>query len=298
MKIIKFGDRVHFPAYFDMSARFAPPGATWYGRQYRIGDRAGAHVWLADWRLRNPDRRLVVIEDSVMPGTEWSRYLPGTWLFGDVVDELQVVERVNEHVPRPVGEPLYHVSMWRIWHWLSQNKLYQPTIRPLPGAVLSAQAVLKELGVPERYVTIQPLFDAGYDRHRNGRVDWWQEAVNTLAARVPLVVLGDVGNAKKISIPSGAFAVWERKLNPMESLALISNAVVHVGGATGTTLWAPILGVPVVAVYRGWSGGFYETRPLSFGKPVVYSPLDGDLQSLVSTVARLWDGRPVESTPL
>jgi hypothetical protein len=303
MKRIIFSDRKQAPAFYDMGCRFAPYlSKPWYGGPFRIGDRAAAHVWLADWRLRNPIRRLVVVEDSLMAGTEHSRALPGSWLFKDIADELWVVEEPGEVVKRPEGQTLYHVTMWRIWRWLMFNKIVVPTIRPMPESVERMKTILDRYKVPSKYITVQPLFDATYDKFRNANVTWWASVLNTLQTQFPVVVLGLRENADKLKVSGhNLYPIWQESINAMESLAIISRSSVHVGGATGLTLWAPIFQISTLACYIGWSahpGKKTDTRPLSFGAPVVFSLLDGDVKTMAVTVEGLYNGRLRESTPV
>jgi hypothetical protein len=54
----------------------------------------------------------------------------------------------------------------------------------------------------------------------------------------------------------------------------MSMASAHVGGETGFSLWAGMVQVPLLAVYRKWDDKSYvDWRPLSLGKPVVWCPL-------------------------
>lgn len=296
------GSRTGAPAFFDMGARFKPPGAGWYGGAFRIGDRAATYIWLHDWRLVNPDRKLVFIEDSVMAGTEASRYLEGRWLVGDIVDELWQITAVGEVIPRPAGDSIYHVTMWRIWKWLMTNKTFQPTIQPREDAVARVADILKTAGVTGPYVTVQPLFDAAYDVYRNAPPNWWRDIVHELSKHIKVLVLGDGRNVANLS-PDGSnvVALWKYNLNPMESLAAISKALLHVGGETGTTLWAPILRIPTLACYRNWASqakGYTDTRPISFGKPVVWSHLEGHVPELAWKALGIAYGHIIDSTPL
>jgi hypothetical protein len=87
----------------------------------------------------------------------------------------------------------------------------------------------------------------------------------------------------------------------MTSLALIYEAKVHTGGTTGTTLWAPIFKIPTLAAYATWAehdGKRTDTRPLSFGAPVVSGQLGGDTQELAATAFSLFAGALKVSTPL
>jgi hypothetical protein len=302
MKKITLGDRTSAPAFFDMGARYKPRGAGWYGGAFRIGDRAAAHIWLADWRLKNPGRRLVVVEDSVMPGTEHSRALPGKWLFRSIADELWVVEHVGEHIPRPTGQTLYHVTMWRIWRWLMVHKTVNPTIRPTQEAMARALELLKKYDAPTKFVTCQPLFDAGYDKYRNAPASWWRELAVSMRGAMPVVLLGLPSSADKMPLAGdNVIPLWREEMDAMTTLAVICHGSLHVGGATGTTLWAPIFKIPTLACYAGWSphpGRRTDTRPMSFGSPVVYAHLGGDAKHVAMQALGVYNGTTKTGTPL
>ena len=303
MNRIILGNRDLAPAFYDMGCRFRPNrSGGWYGGPFRIGDRAAAHVWLADWRKRAPQRKLVVVEDSVMPGTEHSRALPGKWLFDGIADEVWVVEHPKERIARPAGQTLYHVTMWRIWRWLMFNKIVEPTIMPTVAAMKRADEILAQYGVPPKFTTVQPLFDAGYDKYRNAPADWWRHVIHQISIDMPVVVLGLPNNARKMQIKGDkVHPIWETPMDAMVTLAIIAKAAAHVGGATGTTLWAPIFKVPTLACYVYWGphpGKKTDTRPLSFGSPVVYANLSGDIKSVALKAAGLYNGTTKGSTPV
>jgi hypothetical protein len=302
MKKVLLGDRKTAPAFFDMGARFKPRAAGWYGGAFRIGDRAAAYVWLGDWRHKNPGRRLVVVEDSVMPGTEHSRALPGKWLFSGIADELWIAEEPGEQIMRPPGQTLYHVTMWRIWRWLMSHKTVKPAIRPTNEAMSKARELLKKHNAPTRFVTCQPLFDAGYDKYRNAPVEWWHSLVSALRGPMPVALLGLPENAGRMPLDGhNIIPLWNEKVDAMVTLALICHSALHIGGATGTTLWAPIFQIPTLACYVGWSphpGMRTDTRPMSFGAPVVYAQLGGDVKSVALNALGIYNGTIKASTPL
>jgi hypothetical protein len=65
-------------------------------------------------------------------------------------------------------------------------------------------------------------------------------------------------------------------------------------------LWAPIFKVPTIAVYKTWShraGQATDTRPISFGAPVIYAPLNGDPAEVYHRCMHGFDGT-MGSTPL
>jgi hypothetical protein len=286
MRVVKLGAHSAAPAFFDMAARFKPQTAHWYGGGFRIGDRAAAHIYLQFWRLHNPSRKLIALEDNTLPGTEYSRWLPAAWLFRGIADEVWEIAGARDVVKRPPGEALYVRTLWQFWKsFMHSTRSLVPEIHPDSVSVMRAEQLLKELKVPKRYLSIQPLFDAEYDKHRNREAEWWQVLIDKLSAVLPVVVLGAPANAKKLKLPFGCFPMIARNLDPMTSLAFIERAALHVGGATGTTIWAPILHVPTVAIYKVWtSTGVTDVRPISFGKPVIFSPLS---DSPASTAERI-----------
>jgi hypothetical protein len=287
MKIVKLGVRSASPAFFDMAARFKPPTAShWYGSGFRIGDRAAAYVYLKYWRQHNPGRKLIVLEDNTLPGTEYSRWLTSAWLFHDIADEVWEIAGAKDIVNRPPGEALYVRTLWQFWKtFMHSARVLVPNIHPDGVSVMRAEHLLKELSVPKKYLTVQPLFDAEYDKHRNQAAGWWQVVIEKLSVRLPTVVLGTPESAAKLKLPFACFPMISRGVDPMTSLALIERATMHVGGATGTTIWATILRVPTVAVYKTWtSTGMTDVRPISFGKPVLFSPLS---DSPASTAERI-----------
>lgn len=301
MHLTRLGDRTLDPAWFDMARRFPPPNAFWYGQAFRMGDRAAAYLWLADWRHKNPARKLTVYEDSIMPGTEVSRHLPGTWLFSNIADDLFTVTRQGEKITPPTGQRLYHVTMWRIWLWLMKHRTVDPKIQPLPKAVQRANELLDQYKVPRPYAVVSPLFDAGYDTYRNQTPQWWNTVAFRLGCAVPTVLVGTKDNAARMGNPDGVFPIWNENIGPMTSLALISQAGVFVGGATGMTLWAAILKTPVLACYKVWAphpGKKTDTRPISCGAPVVFCALSNAPEQAAFVAQHMLQGSLCESTPL
>jgi hypothetical protein len=79
----------------------------------------------------------------------------------------------------------------------------------------------------------------------------------------------------------------------MTALAIIKQATVFVGGETGLTIWAPIVQTATVAAYAKWdewNNHRLDVRPVSFGKPVFHSLVNGPVHDTVSRVAALWSG--------
>jgi hypothetical protein len=90
-------------------------------------------------------------------------------------------------------------------------------------------------------------------------------------------------------------------MNAMTTMALMDKGQLHIGGATGTTLWAPIFKVPTLACYPMWAphpGQKTDTRPIAFGKPVVYAHLKGDVKSVALKAQGLYNGVITESTKI
>jgi len=290
MKIQKLGNRGQSPAFFDMSGRFRPGRAPWYGQGFRIGDRAAAYLYLKHWRQRYPARRLLIVEDNWIEGTEYSRWLPAKWLFPGIADEIWSTDSAKEVVKRPGGEPLYTDTLWTFWKSFARSeRTVVPNLEPDTLASKRADTILQDFKVPADYVTIQPLFDATYDRHRNQTIGWWQSVIERIAGRVPTVVLGVPALSKQMKLPHNCYQIFVRGLDPMVSLALIRKAAMHVGGATGTTLWASMFRVPTVAVYNSWvSTGSTDVRPISFGKPVIYSPLSDIPEATATRITHVY----------
>lgn len=301
MNLTRLGTRTLEPAWFDMACRFPPPNGFWYGKAFRMGDRAAAYLWLADWRHKHPARKITVYEDSIMPGTEFSRHLSGRWLFEGIADDLVTVDKVGEHLQPPVGERLYHVTMWRIWLWLMKHRTVDPKIQPTHIATRRANELLDKYKVPRNFAVVSPLFDAAYDTYRNQTAKWWHDVALGLVSKMPVVMIGAASTATCMGTPVGTFPLWNEALNPMESLAIINQAGLYVGGATGMTLWAAILKTPVLACYKVWAphpGRKTDTRPISCGAPVVFCALDNIPGQASELGNRIFNGTLKESTAL
>lgn len=304
MRTLTLNYRQGAPAFFDMAVRFNSNRQSWYCGVFRMGDRAAAYMVVGNWRVKNPDRHLVVVEDSLMNGAQFSRYLPGKWLFKGIADEIWEVERFGEKISCPPGDPVFVQSIWRSWGEFHTSNAFQPDIKPEPEALERASKELKsQIGSDSGFISFQPLFDANYSRSRNGAIPWWYSLCEKIAERVPVVILGDVACSKLMSSPKGAFPLWSLGLNPMESLAVISMAQAHVGGETGTTIWAPIFGVPTLALYHRWgihnrtTFGVIDVRPNSFGRPVIWGRLGGAVEEIAKTAWDLASGVIRDSTP-
>lgn len=280
--------------YMDMACKFAPAGRPiWYGHGFAIGDRAWTHVWILDWRSRNPKGRLIITDrtnaDSQLQS--WAGVLDGSWLGAGIADEVWDTQYQEEPLPKPRGYPLYHVPMGRIWKWLRAHSKVVPTIRPKPAAMDRAAETLERYKVPPRFISFQPLWDASYNTYRNAPPGWWEDVCAKLAKIAPVAVVGAYWNSAKMKLGKNAFPVWNDRLSSMDTLAVVSKATVHVGGETGVTIWAPIFKVPTVAVYSRWSdwgNDYLDVRPISFGQPVVHAKLRGEPAAVARSIADLW----------
>jgi len=289
--------------FFDMT------GQTWPQPYYmRIGDRAAIHLYLLNCRALKPDRKLIVMANQYMPGNEFGNQIPPDWFLKDIIDELWLAESADEKIHPPEGgHSLYSYpsSLWYHWKHLRKNRVVDPTLRPREQDLSAADRAMREMRIPQKFVAIQPLFDAEYDVFRNGSVNWWADLIYLLSRSLPVVVMGAARNEKALSKIKNGYPLWKLGLSPMEAMALMSRASVFGGGETGFTLWAPIFRVPTVAIYGYWSsrGGSYtedgghDSRPISFGSPVIFQLLEGDIVQIVSVFRRLFNGEKLESTP-
>jgi hypothetical protein len=218
--------------------------------------------------------------------------LDPVWLFEHIADEVWITTTPDEQIPHPSTYPLYHTNLWRIWRWLRANKKANPTITPKQESIDRVKQLLEDYKVPEKFVTLQPLFDAGYNQHRNAPVGWWREVTDKLCAHFPVVLLGTPQSALKFGKHEKAYSLWDNDLSPMDSLALLYLAQVHAGGETGLSLWAAVFKRPTVAIYATWSdtGGHFpmDCRPLSCGAPVEWAPIGKEPEKTVDQVIRLF----------
>lgn len=301
MKSYRLGVRTSSPAFFDMACRFRPAGARWYGSGFRIGDRAGAVVALGHWRVNNPTRKLTILEDNFLPCCDHSKCLEARWLFQGIADEVITATGPYENFERPTAENLYHERLWRSWWRIMHSKrIFFPSMSVEAHVRDAVNRLVTRLNIPPVYVTIQPLWDAKYDRYRNQGPIWWEHLLQRLASSVSVVVLGTSLNASKIKLPSGAFPVWEHRPDAMMSLEFMRRAVWHVGGETGLTLWSPMLNVPTMALYRTWQRrpDNLETRPMTFGKPVVWIPLTESPEVVADFILRTYTNLKSANTPV
>lgn len=301
MKSYRLGVRRSNPAFFDMACRFKPANARWYGSGFRLGDRAGAVVAMGHWRAHNPTRKLIILEDNFLPCCEHSKRLEARWLFQGIADEVFTTTAPHEHIERPAAENLYYERLWRSWWRIMHTKrVFFPALASeAPSRDIVNQLIVR-LGIPPTYVTLQPLWDAKYDRYRNQSPIWWERLIQRLVSFMPVVVLGATTNACKLSLPPGAFPVWDHRIDAMASLEFMRRAAWHVGGETGLTLWAPMLNVPTAALYRTWQrrADHLETRPMTFGKPVVWVPLVENVDVVADLIVKAYTDPKTVNTPV
>jgi len=297
MRLHILGPRQDRPAYFDMACRCKPHKARWYGGGFRMGDRAAAYVYLSEWRHHNPNRKLIVLDNVGLPGT--FPEMSADWLFAGIADEAYVACGPSSPIPVPRGERLYTQSLWLTWRQLRMrhDKLPKPAIRPDREALQTTSRWSETINLPPFYVTLQPLYDAKYEGFRNQSIEWWQEVCTSLNRRgIPVLVLDCFTSA--FPIPEGCYPQlkWPAKTTIMYSMALVSNACVHVGGQTGLTLWSAIFGVPTVAAYKHWGiMDHRDARPIPFGAPVEPADLRGPPDAVAQKVEKLFYTKAVRA---
>lgn len=275
-------------AFLDMSGRFKPK--VW-GGLFRMGDRAAAHLWVGDWRKRHPNDHIIIIDDPFKDGAADALHLDAVWLFDGIADEIWLTERKDEYIAKPNAYPLYHTNLWRIWLWLRDHKIFVPTIKPKPENLERVRYLLEQYKAPKKFVTFHPLFDAKYNISRNAPISWWYEVADKLTKTTPTVLIGSYQVAQQFKPLAGAYPLWDEKLSPMDSLALIYTASAHIGGETGLSLWASMFNVPTVAVYSYWhptSGHFpMDCRPIPFKAPVEHALLGGRPEAVIEALRKV-----------
>lgn len=271
MKKVIYGNRTKNPAYLDLTGMF-PATETKLGF-FRIGDRAAAHIRCLEWRKANPDRKLIVIDMPTGINDILNIFVaqecPAEWVFGDMVDEYWLMDAHDEPVVLE-GEAFMTEPIWEWWFYFNQREGFRglkPTIRPTPAAQERVARLKEEWRLPDRYMTIQPLFDAPYALYRNRTPEFWEDLIAHVAPKIPVVVLGNPVNYSKIRTHPQAYSGWARGLSVMESIAMISGATLHVGGETGTTIWAAVMGVNTYGMYANvhYDDVVWFAEPISFG---------------------------------
>lgn len=262
--------------FVDIAGRFPWPGEG-YGRGFRIGDRAAIYARILHWRLEHPTTPLLVIDDTTWPECFDARDLTAAWLFNELSAEVRVLG-AGEQIERPSGTNLYDQSLWDYWKKL---RFFMPgglrsRLRPTEHARARVEALLDGLDFGRPFIVVQPLFDARYNVHRNLPWAWWCNLLAHLTEMHQVVVVGNpkYRHLTRPNLPNSLFC-WDFQLGTMESLALIEAASLFVGGETGLTLWAPILGTPTYGLFAAQSSNFmFDTAPISFGEPVIVHPLE------------------------
>jgi len=279
---------------------------------WRMGDFAGLRLLLEDWRRANPNARVSVSYNTYHWRSVYGSQLNLEWVFEGLVDVLYETESKHDQIPNQPGIPMvgrvFSSHIWNDWGRLridvTENGR-QLTPRTPPSEDLArARELLDRKGVPENYVTLHPLFDAGYNKYRNGSTIWWNQLIDNMAKLVPVVVIGTAGYTRHIHIPPNAFQTFDYGVPAHISLAMISQAKVHVGGETGLTLWAGVCGVPVLATYGRWisakdkAGRPADFRPIPVSAPVIYAPLNGPAPEVATVGAAIARGDPAPTAVL
>jgi hypothetical protein len=277
----------NFDFYQNNSAYFDMAGYVYKGKSasgFRLGDRAAVYIYLLDWRHSNLSSKLVVFENLGRPGvpTEFE----AEWLFAGLADEIWTSRTVDsEGCSRgwpsisPGWRPLYTRSMWSIWRGLRTRwrELPHPSIKLKTESLQRADWYLKAHQVPSGYVTMQPLYDAQYNRYRNFPIEWWYALYTRLTREGISVVVLDKPNSLFLQA-YGKHIRFYSTCSVMTNLALVRSSKAHIGGETGLTLWAAILGVPIMAVYKFWGiMNRMDYRPIPFGAPIEPCKLSADV---------------------
>jgi hypothetical protein len=299
MKILVLGKRTGETCYISLHMKV------------RVGDLAGLHMCMGEWRAQNPDKKLIVFYNPFDRVHEYSRQVPIDWVFENIADELWIKEERDVGFSLP-GRQVYdffyqdskvHLHLWAHWNRLRKARHFNPKIKLRDDVLATADKYLSENKVPvcsPGFVAIQALFDAGYHKYRNAPLPWWIKLCDTVAKKgLPVVLLGPTRWMGNPTVPNGVIPAFKTVSSPYEAMAIGSRAKVFVGGETGLPLWEPLFGVPVVAAFRHWrlDQGKYDYRPMSFGAPVVFAPLEGDCESVANVIAGVFSGTIKESTP-
>lgn len=254
-------------AYFDISGMVPPLSVPRTHRNTaRFGDRAIIYAYLSLWKRTNPDRSLVLLEDKY--GVNVESYARLTkWIAEELKAEYRLVEEEVLTPDLSCSLPLNTDSLWARWKAI-RHELAQPLTPRLEAAAQQRSAdMLKRWNLkPGQYVTLHPMLKTGYNHWRERSISYWEALVEQLGRVAPVVVVGgdDCGS---LSPPrAGVYHAFKESLDVVESVALVAQSAVHVGGETGLTFWATLLRTPTVALY-GQQG--YEYLPIGFGSPLV-----------------------------
>lgn len=280
---------------------------------WRMGDFAGLRMLMAAWRLNHPNEHVTVTYGNHHWRSVHANQFDVPWIFRDVADVVLEMEHANDLIHNPIamdGKPIvggvFSAHIWNDWAKLRADVVSgRVKLKPhMPDAEVLSQArtLLDKKGVPEKFMTVHPLFDAGYNKYRNGKPAWWSQLIAELAKKLPVVVVGMHGYKDHIAVPPNAFQLFDLGLPAMLSLGVIAQSQLNVGGETGLTLWAGVCGVPVLAAYGRW-GAFKDRgrkladfRPIPFHQPVVHAPLNGPVAAIAKAAVGMF-GEPSKVPP-
>ena len=280
----------------------------------RMGDLAGCRALMCSWRRQHPERRLYIFYNPFDPLAEYSRNIPIEWVFQGVADEVWIQDSPHEPIFLPGDETydIFHghkknyMHLWAGWREHMKHPDPDTPIMPPQRILERGEQIKKEYEIPERFVVIQALFEAGYHQYRNAPKAWWSAVAEAVAQLgIPVALIGPTKYMQDVRVPGGVYPVFRTLPNPFEAMGLIAKASVFVGGETGLPLWAGVFKVPVVATFRGWQlknenskdCKNLEYRPISFGAPVVYTPLEGSVVQAAQTIKGVFTGSITTSTP-
>ena len=281
---------------------------------WRMGDFAGLRMLIDSWRRAYPEAHVTVTYGNHHWRSVHANQLDIPWIFRGVADVVLEMEHENDLIHNPIamdGKPLvggeFSCHIWNDWARLrsavvSGKVTLQPHL-PDEDVLANARKILDKKGVPEKFVTVHPLFDAGYNKYRNGKPEWWSQLIAEMAKHLPVVVVGMHAYGKYIAVPDNAFQLFDLGLPAMASLGVVAQSQMHVGGETGLTLWAGVCDVPVLATYGRW-GSFRDSgkkladfRPIPFSKPVVHAPLNGSVIAIAKTAVNLTNDPGMPAPP-
>lgn len=291
MKITTFGNRTESPTYFDFSNQY-PEG---HG-PLRAGDRAACYIMCLEWRLENPDKKLIVYDDPHFADD----YLLGPceisprWMLKDIADELVETSYEGEKLPEPKGDIIYNWGLWNYWNELKKRgtqRLWEKNTLTLPQENQDrVSKILKEWGIKNKYITIQPLFDAVYHTSRNIQPPFWNFLIEHLTQVAPVVVLAPPVIGKHITLVKGSFGLWTQTSSIVDSMVAASKSMLYVGGETGTTVWNAIFKAPTLALMPNvvYKHNDWCAEPLSFGNEVhLIKRLEQNLAFTINVISRM-----------
>lgn len=276
-------------AYYDLWGALPPHLVPREKRETpRCGDRALLYAYLARWRAAHPEARLVLTEEWGGPRLPQFRRMT-RWLAFAVDAEYRLIEK--EELPEDLAgaQALTVSNLWNEWAAVKAAGFVPFTPRIVGAARTTARALLVRHGLVRRgYVTVQPLIEVPYNPWRARDVEFWRERIAAMAAVYPVVVVGGPECMTTFGEPPpGAVFAFHAGLDFLESLALIQRAAAHVGGETGLSLWAPLLGTDTIALYDP-AGMVYQ--PHAFSSRLQVLPLDSEVFAPL-TVLKGWGHR-------